>query len=48
MVMVPIGGDQPDNAQRIASREAGVVLDIYSITTESLLWGLNEVINDTR
>ncbi|KAF1383400.1 hypothetical protein PFLUV_G00131510 [Perca fluviatilis] len=41
-------GDQPDNAVRLASRGAGVVLDIYSITTESLLQGLNEVINDTR
>lgn len=48
MVMVPLGGDQPDNAERLVSREIGVVLDIYSITTESLLWGLNEVINDTR
>ncbi|XP_031711146.1 UDP-glucuronosyltransferase 1-1-like [Anarrhichthys ocellatus] len=48
MVMVPIGGDQPDNAERLASREAGVVLDITSITTESLLQGLNAVINDTR
>ncbi|XP_068427344.1 UDP-glucuronosyltransferase 1A1-like [Clinocottus analis] len=48
MVMVPIGGDQPDNAERLASREVGVVLDIFSITTESLLQGLNEVINDTR
>uniref|UniRef100_A0A8C9XEF7 UDP-glucuronosyltransferase n=1 Tax=Sander lucioperca TaxID=283035 RepID=A0A8C9XEF7_SANLU len=48
MVMMPFGGDQPDNAVRLASRGAGVVLDIYSITTESLLQGLNEVINDTR
>ncbi|TDH06158.1 hypothetical protein EPR50_G00129700 [Perca flavescens] len=48
MVMIPITGDQPDNAVKLASRGAGVVLDIYSITTESLLQGLNEVINDTR
>ncbi|XP_044074937.1 UDP-glucuronosyltransferase 1A1-like isoform X2 [Siniperca chuatsi] len=48
MVMVPISGDQPDNAQRMASRGAGVVLDIFSITTESLLQALNEVINDPR
>uniref|UniRef100_A0A8C9XIE8 UDP-glucuronosyltransferase n=1 Tax=Sander lucioperca TaxID=283035 RepID=A0A8C9XIE8_SANLU len=47
MVMMPIAGDQADNAVRFASRGAGVVLDIYSITTESLLQGLNEVINDT-
>ncbi|XP_034410864.1 UDP-glucuronosyltransferase 1-1-like isoform X1 [Cyclopterus lumpus] len=48
MVMVPLGGDQPDNAERFASRQVGVVLDIFSITTESLVQGLNEVINDTR
>ncbi|KAI4810038.1 hypothetical protein KUCAC02_018888 [Chaenocephalus aceratus] len=48
MVMVPLGGDQPDNAQRLASRGAGLVLDIFDITTEILLQGLNEVINDTR
>ncbi|XP_061926255.1 UDP-glucuronosyltransferase 1A1-like isoform X2 [Entelurus aequoreus] len=48
MVMVPISGDQPDNAQRLASKGAGLVLDITSITTEDLLQALNEVINDTR
>ncbi|KAM4605789.1 UDP-glucuronosyltransferase 1A1-like [Polymixia lowei] len=48
MVMLPITGDQPDNAQRMASRGVGVVLDIHSITVEDLLQGLNEVINDTR
>ncbi|XP_041848041.1 UDP-glucuronosyltransferase 1A1-like [Melanotaenia boesemani] len=48
MVMVPIGGDQPDNAEKMASRGAGVVLDITSVTTEIIIQGLNEVINDTR
>ncbi|XP_053186364.1 UDP-glucuronosyltransferase 1A1-like [Scomber japonicus] len=46
MVMMPLSGDQPDNAQRLASRGVGVVLDIFSITTETLLWGLNKVISD--
>ncbi|XP_057713524.1 UDP-glucuronosyltransferase 1A1-like [Corythoichthys intestinalis] len=48
MVMVPLGGDQPDNAARIASRGGGVVLDILTITAEDLLQRLNEVIGDTR
>ncbi|KAL7387170.1 hypothetical protein ABVT39_019429 [Epinephelus coioides] len=48
MVMVPISAEQPDNAARLVSRKAGVVLDIFSITTENLLQALNEVINDTR
>ncbi|XP_051809456.1 UDP-glucuronosyltransferase-like isoform X1 [Acanthochromis polyacanthus] len=48
MLMVPLGGDQADNAHRMVSRGAGVMLDITSITTESLLKGLNDIIHDTR
>lgn len=48
MVMVPVGGDQPDNAQKMASRGVGIILDLTSITTEILLQGLNDVINSTR
>lgn len=48
MVMVPLGGDQPDNAHRMASRGAGVVLDITTITAVDLLHALHEVINNTR
>lgn len=48
MVMMPLSGDQPDNAEKLASRGAGVVLDITAITAESLLQALNEVINNTR
>uniref|UniRef100_A0A667Z7A6 Glucuronosyltransferase n=1 Tax=Myripristis murdjan TaxID=586833 RepID=A0A667Z7A6_9TELE len=47
MVMMPLGGDQPDNAQRMASRGVGVVLDITTITVETLLQGLNDVINNS-
>ncbi|KAG7273499.1 hypothetical protein CRUP_015875, partial [Coryphaenoides rupestris] len=48
MVMVPLGGDQPDNAQRMVARGAGVVLDITTITVDDLLHALHEVINNTR
>lgn len=48
MLMVPVAGDQPDNAQKMASKGVGIVLDLTSITTEELLEGLNNVINDTR
>lgn len=48
MLMVPLNADQPDNALKIAQRGAGVVLDITSLTTESLLQGLREIINDPR
>uniref|UniRef100_A0A8C6U1C7 glucuronosyltransferase n=1 Tax=Neogobius melanostomus TaxID=47308 RepID=A0A8C6U1C7_9GOBI len=46
LLMLPLGGDQPDNAQRFESRGVGVVRDIQSITTEGLLQGLKEVINN--
>ncbi|XP_034559533.1 UDP-glucuronosyltransferase-like [Notolabrus celidotus] len=48
MLMLPIAGDQPDNAKRLASRDVGIVMDLFTVTTESLLQGLNEVINDSR
>ncbi|XP_037537401.1 UDP-glucuronosyltransferase 1A1-like [Nematolebias whitei] len=48
MLMVPLNADQPDNALKIAQRGAGLVLDITSLTTESLLQGLTEIINTTR
>ncbi|XP_046883872.1 UDP-glucuronosyltransferase 1A1-like isoform X1 [Hypomesus transpacificus] len=48
MVMLPLGGDQTDNAYRLAARGVGVVLDINEITVESLLQAINEVINTTR
>uniref|UniRef100_A0A669C2T8 UDP-glucuronosyltransferase n=1 Tax=Oreochromis niloticus TaxID=8128 RepID=A0A669C2T8_ORENI len=48
MLMVPLNGDQPDNAARMASRGVGIVLNILDINTETLLKGLKEVINDSR
>ncbi|XP_029930512.1 UDP-glucuronosyltransferase 1-1-like isoform X1 [Myripristis murdjan] len=48
MVMMPLNGDQSVNAQRMASRGVGVVLDISTITVETLLQGLNDVINNSR
>lgn len=46
MLMIPLGGDQPDNAQRFVSRGTGVILNIQSLTTEDLVAGLKEVINN--
>uniref|UniRef100_A0A8C7L7Z4 glucuronosyltransferase n=1 Tax=Oncorhynchus kisutch TaxID=8019 RepID=A0A8C7L7Z4_ONCKI len=48
MVMLPLFGDQPDNAQRLASKGVGVVLDINHITVETLLQALDEVVNNPR
>ncbi|XP_068605440.1 UDP-glucuronosyltransferase 1A1-like [Brachionichthys hirsutus] len=48
MVMVPLGAEQPDNAQKLVKKGVGVMLDIHTLTTESLLRGLSDVINDSR
>lgn len=48
MLMLPLSGDQPDNAQKLVSRGAGVVLDILTVTTEDLVEGLREVINNPK
>lgn len=48
MVMVPLSAEQPDNAEKLASREAGIVLNILTVTSENIVQALNAVINDTR
>lgn len=48
MVMVPLSAEQPDNAEKMASRGAGIVLNILLVTTEDIVQALNDVINDTR
>ncbi|XP_068197210.1 UDP-glucuronosyltransferase 1A5-like [Antennarius striatus] len=48
MVMLPLGAEQPDNARKFAQKGVGVVLDIQTLTTEILLQGLSDVINNTR
>uniref|UniRef100_A0A3B5KBV1 glucuronosyltransferase n=1 Tax=Takifugu rubripes TaxID=31033 RepID=A0A3B5KBV1_TAKRU len=48
MVMVPLLAEQPDNAEKMASRGAGILLNIFSVTTEDIVQALNNVINDTR
>lgn len=48
MVMIPLFGEQGDNAQRLVSRGIGVVLNFYDITTDVLVNTLDAVINDSR
>ncbi|XP_029971816.1 UDP-glucuronosyltransferase 1-1-like [Salarias fasciatus] len=48
MLMVPVTGDQPDNAHKMASRGVGAILNIMSVTTEDIVERLNEIINNTR
>ncbi|XP_077011591.1 UDP-glucuronosyltransferase 1A1-like isoform X3 [Tamandua tetradactyla] len=46
MVMLPLIGDQMDNAKRIDSRGAGVTLNILEMTSEDLQNAIKTVIND--
>ncbi|XP_056389673.1 UDP-glucuronosyltransferase 1A1-like isoform X4 [Hyla sarda] len=48
MVMLPLFGDQMDNAKRIESRGAGVTLNVLDMTPEDLSDALDSVINDPR
>ncbi|XP_051761059.1 UDP-glucuronosyltransferase 1A5 isoform X1 [Ctenopharyngodon idella] len=46
MVMLPLFGDQGDNAQRLVSRGVAEALSIFDVTSEKLLVALRKVIND--
>ncbi|XP_077011603.1 UDP-glucuronosyltransferase 1A10-like isoform X3 [Tamandua tetradactyla] len=46
MVMMPLFGDQMDNAKRMDSRGAGVTLNVLEMTSEDLENAIKTVIND--
>ncbi|KAM8789592.1 UDP-glucuronosyltransferase 1A3 isoform 6-T6 [Rhynchonycteris naso] len=46
MVMMPLFGDQMDNAKRMETRGAGVSLNVLEMTSEDLANALKTVIND--
>ncbi|XP_060049378.1 uncharacterized protein LOC103111223 [Erinaceus europaeus] len=46
MVMMPLFGDQMDNAQRMVSRGAGVSLNVLHMTSDDIANALKTVIND--
>ncbi|XP_030064725.1 UDP-glucuronosyltransferase 1-6 isoform X2 [Microcaecilia unicolor] len=48
MVLLPLFGDQMDNAKRIESRGAGVTLNILDMTSLDLSNALNAVINEPK
>ena len=48
MVMLPLFGDQMDNAKRMETRGAGVTLNVLEMTSEDLANALKAVINDKR
>ncbi|XP_032713429.1 UDP-glucuronosyltransferase 1-6-like isoform X3 [Lontra canadensis] len=46
MVMLPLFGDQMDNAKRMETRRAGVTLNVLEMTSEDLANALKTVISD--
>ncbi|XP_054236980.1 UDP-glucuronosyltransferase 1A1-like [Indicator indicator] len=48
MVLMPLFGDQMDNAKRVESREAGLVLNILEMTSNDISTALKTVINDKK
>lgn len=46
MVLMPLFGDQMDNAKRVESRGAGLTLNILEMTSKDISTALKAVIND--
>lgn len=46
MVLMPLFGDQMDNAKRVESRGAGLTLNILEMTANDISTALKAVIND--
>ncbi|XP_008938240.1 PREDICTED: UDP-glucuronosyltransferase 1-1-like [Merops nubicus] len=48
MLLMPLFGDQMDNAKRVESRGAGLTLNILEMTSEDISTALKAVINDKK
>ncbi|NXG07029.1 UD11 glucuronosyltransferase, partial [Sakesphorus luctuosus] len=48
MVLMPLFGDQMDNAKRVESRGAGLTLNILEMTSQDISTALQAVINDKK
>ncbi|NWW99269.1 UD11 glucuronosyltransferase, partial [Caloenas nicobarica] len=48
MVLMPLFGDQMDNAKRVESRGAGLTLNILEMTAQDISTALKAVINDKK
>ncbi|XP_005996000.1 UDP-glucuronosyltransferase 1A1 [Latimeria chalumnae] len=48
LVMLPLFGDQADNSHHMQAHGAGIILNIFQMTSRDLLAALNAVISDVR
>ena len=46
VIAVPIFGDQPQNAKKMAKAKQGIYLDYLNFTGESLTWAVNEILSN--
>ena len=46
--MLPLFGDQPDNAQRIHEKGFGIRLDAYQFTENELFESIDKLLNDDQ
>ena len=46
VIAVPIFGDQPQNAKKLASAKYGIHLDFFNFTGKSLTWAVEEVLSN--
>lgn len=46
VIAVPIFGDQPQNAKKMARSNYGIHLDYFNFTGESLSWAVNEILSN--
>jgi UDP:flavonoid glycosyltransferase YjiC (YdhE family) len=48
IVGIPIYADQPYNLAKVVSAGIGIKLEFANISTEAVLWAVNEVLNNPR
>lgn len=46
VIAVPIFGDQPQNAKKLANSNYGIHLDYFNFTGTSLKWAVNEILSN--
>lgn len=46
VIAVPIFGDQPQNAKKMARLNYGIHLNYFNLTAESLSWAVNEILSN--
>lgn len=46
VIAIPIFGDQPQNAKKLANANYGIHLDFFNLTSQSLRWAVEEILSN--